>query len=117
MTIGAGHVAAVSLRTVERRVGQFNETNRVASVIREAGDANTHRETKTSRAGIRCFSRCGEDRLLDSTPHALRRHQALQVIRVQQERRSEEHTSELQSQSNLVCRLLLEKKKIKQSVP
>src|SRR2546430_11659106 len=26
-------------------------------------------------------------------------------------RRSEEHTSELQSQSNLVCRLLLEKKK------
>src|SRR3989475_2204375 len=31
-------------------------------------------------------------------------------------RRSEEHTSELQSQSNLVCRLLLEKKK-KQKVP
>src|SRR5688572_31669157 len=29
------------------------------------------------------------------------------------EQRSEEHTSELQSQSNLVCRLLLEKKKKK----
>src|SRR5438270_13988605 len=29
--------------------------------------------------------------------------------------RSEEHTSELQSQSNLVCRLLLEKKKIKKT--
>src|SRR5688572_31284139 len=29
----------------------------------------------------------------------------------QQPDRSEEHTSELQSQSNLVCRLLLEKKK------
>src|SRR5688572_31208856 len=28
------------------------------------------------------------------------------------QRRSEEHTSELQSQSNLVCRLLLEKKNI-----
>src|SRR2546427_7714346 len=27
-----------------------------------------------------------------------------------EQRRSEEHTSELQSQSNLVCRLLLEKK-------
>src|SRR6266478_5354668 len=27
--------------------------------------------------------------------------------------RSEEHTSELQSQSNLVCRLLLEKKKLR----
>src|SRR2546430_12546404 len=31
--------------------------------------------------------------------------------------RSEEHTSELQSQSNLVCRLLLEKKKITPYVP
>src|SRR5688572_32219846 len=30
------------------------------------------------------------------------------------ETRSEEHTSELQSQSNLVCRLLLEKKKTRQ---
>src|SRR2546430_8872385 len=31
-------------------------------------------------------------------------------------RRSEEHTSELQSQSNLVCRLLLEKKKKRASM-
>src|SRR2546430_9227021 len=31
--------------------------------------------------------------------------------RANQRLRSEEHTSELQSQSNLVCRLLLEKKK------
>src|SRR2546427_7316431 len=31
--------------------------------------------------------------------------------------RSEEHTSELQSQSNLVCRLLLEKKKRQQTTP
>src|SRR5688572_31616919 len=30
--------------------------------------------------------------------------------------RSEEHTSELQSQSNLVCRLLLEKKKKKSKI-
>src|SRR2546427_8280939 len=30
------------------------------------------------------------------------------------DKRSEEHTSELQSQSNLVCRLLLEKKKTKE---
>src|SRR5438270_2607005 len=34
-------------------------------------------------------------------------------IRVITPDRSEEHTSELQSQSNLVCRLLLEKKKKK----
>src|SRR5215813_15267541 len=31
-------------------------------------------------------------------------------------RRSEEHTSELQSRPHLVCRLLLEKKKIKQKI-
>src|SRR2546430_8725187 len=31
--------------------------------------------------------------------------------------RSEEHTSELQSQSNLVCRLLLEKKKKNHYIP
>src|SRR2546427_8106043 len=34
-----------------------------------------------------------------------------EVRRQFRRRRSEEHTSELQSQSNLVCRLLLEKKK------
>src|SRR2546429_658297 len=33
------------------------------------------------------------------------------VFRVQEDRRSEEHTSELQSRLHLVCRLLLEKKK------
>src|SRR5256885_10423413 len=33
-----------------------------------------------------------------------------------QSRRSEEHTSELQSPCNLVCRLLLEKKKKKETV-
>src|SRR5688572_31335738 len=37
-------------------------------------------------------------------------HPALRLL-VAGVHRSEEHTSELQSQSNLVCRLLLEKKK------
>src|SRR2546430_7271944 len=36
-----------------------------------------------------------------------------QRMAIVEEERSEEHTSELQSQSNLVCRLLLEKKKKK----
>src|SRR2546430_6627280 len=35
----------------------------------------------------------------------------LKVLNEAERERSEEHTSELQSQSNLVCRLLLEKKK------
>src|SRR5256886_8944105 len=47
----------------------------------------------------------------------LARHRREHVARLEggrgvyRNRRSEEHTSELQSQSNLVCRLLLEKKK------
>src|SRR5206468_11078808 len=41
-------------------------------------------------------------------PAGQRRHQLRQAIID----RSEEHTSELQSRSDLVCRLLLEKKKI-----
>src|SRR2546430_9042238 len=49
------------------------------------------------------------------------RHQSAALEQGQQigDVRSEEHTSELQSQSNLVCRLLLEKKKkmIKPSEP
>src|SRR2546430_4593523 len=38
-------------------------------------------------------------------------HIKLSLVEEAQRMRSEEHTSELQSQSNLVCRLLLEKKK------
>src|SRR2546430_8888289 len=54
--------------------------------------------------------------LFRSAPAALRLRQVLRAFaladpRGLERRRSEEHTSELQSQSNIVCRLLLEKKK------
>src|SRR2546427_7432149 len=41
----------------------------------------------------------------------------LQALEEKEQERSEEHTSELQSQSNLVCRLLLEKKKKRYNEP
>src|SRR2546430_5668822 len=44
-------------------------------------------------------------------PHQVSENAERVRERVEQLVRSEEHTSELQSQSNLVCRLLLEKKK------
>src|SRR2546427_5776267 len=47
----------------------------------------------------------------DSTIRALIKHEIQEGLRAFMPDRSEEHTSELQSQSNLVCRLLLEKKK------
>src|SRR2546430_10314582 len=41
----------------------------------------------------------------------LHTYQQNRILAMVGKQRSEEHTSELQSQSNLVCRLLLEKKK------
>src|SRR2546427_6662793 len=55
----------------------------------------------TSTPGKRPISTCSTD-----WPGALARSSDVTTAL-----RSEEHTSELQSQSNLVCRLLLEKKK------
>src|SRR5947207_10252752 len=42
---------------------------------------------------------------------ALEREHILEGLKIAVDNRSEEHTSELQSHSDLVCRLLLEKKK------
>src|SRR2546427_4193593 len=65
---------------------------------------------------FRSASRAGADdghRLAGQCLGRLRLHPAFEGW-VQPQPRSEEHTSELQSQSNLVCRLLLEKKKTKE---
>src|SRR2546421_8762793 len=52
------------------------------------------------------------EREADGVRELLERHRAELVVRVRRQLgRSEEHTSELQSRSDLVCRLLLEKKK------
>src|SRR2546430_4572701 len=59
-------------------------------------------EPLVSAEGVRCFSMAFL--LEDGRPLAFRGPET-------EGHRSEEHTSELQSQSNLVCRLLLEKKK------
>src|SRR2546430_8810221 len=52
----------------------------------------------------------------EQSKHKLRSENCVSRFRIQPGGqlcgRSEEHTSELQSQSNLVCRLLLEKKKL-----
>src|SRR5688572_32053003 len=51
------------------------------------------------------------DHLADAGNHQHEHHDQDQPEALERHVRSEEHTSELQSQSNLVCRLLLEKKK------
>src|SRR2546430_10644664 len=52
----------------------------------------------------------------DSTRQAFANLWRAQAADGDQQGRSEEHTSELQSQSNLVCRLLLEKKNTHQYI-
>src|SRR5256886_3979825 len=76
-------------------------------------------------AGLCCFeSRLGEFKFVSPlvshteitiSPRFL--HDLLWNTSATLHNRSEEHTSELQSQSNLVCRLLLEKKKTTRNVP
>src|SRR2546427_7523344 len=62
------------------------------------------------RPAIMNFTGIGCDHLAGVPAHDAAAAEPL-LRAVFQEPRSEEHTSELQSQSNLVCRLLLEKKK------
>src|SRR5690625_5872918 len=52
-------------------------------------------------------------RLTDGQKHIMIATKQGYLIRFEEEQRSEEHTSELQSRGHLVCRLLLEKKKKK----
>src|SRR2546430_8791328 len=65
-------------------------------------------KTPNHQEECRPGSRDGEPRPRAKPHHVLA---SPVVLRGRTDARSEEHTSELQSQSNLVCRLLLEKKK------
>src|SRR2546430_8462542 len=67
-------------------------------------------------ARLERFTRAGAGTALG--PQPLGELDAPEIVEHHQhDQRSEEHTSELQSQSNLVCRLLLEKKKQSRSHP
>src|SRR5688572_30881387 len=78
------------------------------------------RRLDQARAGARAAHRLGARLARRARAHAAHRqataerlgdHRAAFSWYQRAHERSEEHTSELQSQSNLVCRLLLEKKK------
>src|SRR2546426_7007282 len=71
-----------------------------AEIGERLGALPERRELVTGAAGIVSDHRVGDvDGVVEIPDHPIRRQ------------RSEEHTSELQSPCNLVCRLLLEKKK------
>src|SRR5689334_23998457 len=85
----------------------FPYTTLFRSVRRAPVAPRRSRREAAARAGVggRHRHRPGDQ------PHSARQDPL--VYRDRQGRRSEEHTSELQSQFHLVCRLLLEKKKKK----
>src|SRR5256885_8014830 len=72
---------------------------------------STSTATSTAPMILRSNASCGDNAI--SSPSRMLALPCLQRVDDQQhhEGRSEEHTSELQSPCNLVCRLLLEKKK------
>src|SRR2546430_9838387 len=92
---------------------------RVAWVLRYIGSSTTCTSTTSPSAGAITYCsprgpvRDGSRKKTSS--HTASRNRTTSGTHTQGDpratQRSEEHTSELQSQSNLVCRLLLEKKK------
>src|SRR5437588_4880069 len=89
-------------------------TRRSSDLSRIRG--SSRRMSKTSRARLRIRSNAWPSKLSSpcSTPLlSIVRSIVSNVFNSERRSRSEEHTSELQSHSDLVCRLLLEKKKYK----
>src|SRR5690606_41993260 len=72
--------------------------------------------TTLFRSDIEVYSKCEADAIriasphFDASPFIATAAYAVALNERETEPRSEEHTSELQSRENLVCRLLLEKK-------
>src|SRR5258706_8532494 len=81
----------------------FPYTTLFRSLMRVRGDVQAH--AVCSVAGLRRTRAVGRQRQLGGRPG--------KRLAPPRQLRSEEHTSELQSLTNLVCRLLLEKKKKK----
>src|SRR2546427_913224 len=77
------------------------------TLFRSTVRSHHHETDEQRRCVLPAVERAGRERHLDALGDA----RAEQGVLAHRAHRSEEHTSELQSQSNLVCRLLLEKKK------
>src|SRR2546427_8749356 len=76
------------------------------TLFRSSAVAMTRRRRTAKIARVRQPATIPNRPLRDVVTH----HPAVKTTTAAAQARSEEHTSELQSQSNIVCRLLLEKK-------
>src|SRR5690625_6884114 len=82
-------------------------------VLGFSGEVDKELEEALKRAGqqIERLARQTIDNIFEMQRTALQAQMSAQERNIENLRRSEEHTSELQSRGHLVCRLLLEKKK------
>src|SRR6266567_5373844 len=104
----AARIPAAKIRGSLRRLKQQLPRGRALSELRITAEG--HRVV--ARDGALAWNPDSGQLVLDFDVASLA-ERAAPLARRQAATRSEEHTSELQSQSNLVCRLLLEKKKKK----
>src|SRR5690606_41146646 len=79
-------------------------------VIGRTGTAN-YQGNQSCYPNLHFFKILNDQALPGRSCHPIRQQNRMIFTRNQGCRRSEEHTSELQSRENIVCRLLLEKKK------
>src|SRR5207249_6286941 len=101
-------------RKGERGVGGFAGNEHVVRPNEEADDGDGDAGSRDEGIAEDGLARKSRDDLADHA-HGRKNHDVDGRVRVEPEEvleeRSEEHTSELQSRIDLVCRLLLEKKK------
>src|SRR5688572_31568491 len=80
------------------------------TLFRSKGDGVTHEGRVAAMLGLKGLSSAAESIMVERDI-SIAEMTGGHIHIAHMSARSEEHTSELQSQSNLVCRLLLEKKK------
>src|SRR2546427_3593902 len=113
-----GRFASACVRRARRSVGWwrwpwFGRMQQMKVIVLGTGAIGAYYGAQLARAGhaVTCFARGANLGAIQERGLEVRTPEGGFRAPVT---RSEEHTSELQSQSNLVCRLLLEKKKKRQ---
>src|SRR5205085_12059178 len=112
---GRGQASAASSRCISAALPPFHSSRLIVPASHQRWSAGD--DSKAWPSSPAALRKAIHLKLLPSSPQPRPRTWPSPTIPVFNSRtgqgRSEEHTSELQSQSNLVCRLLLEKKKKK----
>src|SRR5258708_36940804 len=71
-TVGADAITSIALRSIERRIGQLHELNRVAPIVRIGGNPDADRDAMSSRRLTAAAPHRRELVLLDRHSNALR---------------------------------------------